>query len=83
MRYLNLTLCTDYCFRFFSSLNKKWVLDLVNVILKVTNISPPEAIADAIEQTLRVTKALTFDSFSSIRVNFYHDFAEVPQNNKT
>ena len=51
--------------------------------MKVTNIWPPETIADAIGQILRITKALAFDNTFSIRTNFYHDLAGVPQNNKT
>ena len=56
---------------------------MVNVRVRVANISPPEIIADTIGQTLRVTKALAFHNTSSIRINFYHDLVEVPQNNKT
>ena len=51
--------------------------------MKVTNISPPETIVDPIGQILRITKVLAFDNNLSIRINFYHDLAEVPQNNKT
>ena len=50
--------------------------------MKVTNILPPEIIADAIGQTLRITKALAFDNALSVRINFYHYLSEVPQNNK-
>ena len=51
--------------------------------MKVTNIWPPETIADAIGQILRITKALAFDNTLSNRINFYHDLPEVSQNNKT
>ena len=51
--------------------------------MKVTNISPPETIVNAIGQTLRITKVLAFDSTSSIRNNFYHNLTELPQNTKT
>ena len=47
--------------------------------MKVKNILPPETIADAIRQTLIITKALAFDKNLSIRINLYHNLAEVPQ----
>ena len=47
---------------------------MINVIVKVTNILPPERIVDAIGQTLCITKALVFDKTLSIRTNFYYDF---------
>ena len=49
--------------------------------MKITNILPP--IVDAFGQTLSITKALAFDNTLSIRINFYYDLAEVPQNNET
>ena len=42
---------------------------------------PP--IVDAFGQNLSITKALAFDNTLSIRINFYYDLAEVPQNNET
>ena len=79
---LILTLHPYHCIHFLRALNKKSTFDLVNVIVKVRNISPAGTIADAIEQTLHITKASAFDNTSSIRINFYHDLAEVPLNNK-
>ena len=62
-------------------MNKRSVFDLVNVTVKITNILPP--IVDAFGQNLSITKALAFDNTLSIRINFYYDLAEVPQNNET
>ena len=67
---LILKLHTNHCFRFLSALNENSTFDLVNVIVKVINISPPETIFDAIGQTLDITKALAFGITSSIRINF-------------
>ena len=69
---------TNYL-HFVSALNEKTKLDF---IVKIKIISPPEKITDAV-QTIRVTKGLAYDKTSSVTINFYNEFCDVPQKEKT
>ena len=55
----------------------------MHVIVKIQSISSPETITDEIGQTIRVTKALACNNTSSVTENFYNEFCDVPQKEKT
>ena len=70
-------------FHFPSALNEKSKFVLVHVIVKFKSISPPEIITDAIGQIIHVTKGLVYNNTSTVTINFYNEFGDVPQREKT
>ena len=57
--------------------------DLVHVIVKIKSNSSSETIADAMGQIICATKGLAYDNTSSVTINFYNEFFDVPQRKKT
>ena len=49
-------------FGFLSALNEKSILDVVKILVKLTNILPPQTNVNPFGQNIHVTKALAFDN---------------------
>ena len=47
----------------FSALNEKPIYAIINVVVKITNILPPETITNVLNQQMQVTKVLAYDKF--------------------
>ena len=63
-------LCFD-----FSALNEKPIYAIINVVVKITNILPPETITNVLNQQMQVTKVLAYDDTNSININVYGELA--------
>ena len=55
----------------FSALNEKPFYAIVTVVVKTTNILPPETITNVLNQQMQVTKALADNDTNSININVY------------
>ena len=53
----------------FSALNEKLIYAIINVVVKITNILPPETITNTLNQQMEVTKVLADDDKNLINVN--------------
>ena len=53
----------------FSALNEKPIYAIINVVVKITNILPPETITNTLNQQMEVTKVLADDDKNLINVN--------------
>ena len=62
------------CFVFIA-LNEKPIYAIVNVVVKITNILPPETITNVLNQQMQVTKVLAYDDTNSININVYGELA--------
>ena len=59
----------------FSALNEKPIYAIINVVVKITNILPPETITNVLNQQMQVTKVLAYDDTNSININVYGELA--------
>ena len=55
----------------FSALNEKPIYAIINVVVKITNILPPETITNVLHQQMQVTNVLAYDDTNSININVY------------
>ena len=55
----------------FSALNEKPIYAIINVVVKITNILPPETITNVLNQQMQVTKVLAYDDTNSINIDVY------------
>ena len=55
----------------FSALNEKLIYAIINVVVKITNILPPETITNVLNQQMQVTKVLAYNDANSININVY------------
>ena len=55
----------------FSALNEKPFYAIVTVVVKTTNILPPETITNVLNQQMQVTKALADNDTNLININVY------------
>ena len=53
----------------FSALHEKLIYAIINVVVKITNILPPETITNTLNQQMEVTKVLADDDKNLINVN--------------
>ena len=58
------------CFVFIA-LNEKPIYAIVNVVVKIINILPPEIMTNVLNQQMQVTKVLAYDDTNSININVY------------
>ena len=68
--YKEIVLSKLVCF-VFSALNEKPIYAIINVVVKITNILPPETITNVLHQQMQVTKVLAYDDTNSININVY------------
>ena len=59
----------------FSALNEKPIYAIINVVVKITNILPPETITNVLDQQMQVTKVLVYDGRNLINFNVYGELA--------
>ena len=59
----------------FNALNEKPIFAIINVVVKITNILPPETITNVLNQQMQVTKVLAYDDTNSININIYGELA--------
>ena len=59
----------------FSALNEKPIYAIINVVVKITNILPPETITNVLNQQMQVTKDLAYNDTNLINVNKYGKLA--------
>ena len=59
----------------FSALNEKPIYASINGVVKITNILPPEAITNVLNQQMQVTKVLAYDDTNSINIDVYGELA--------
>ena len=59
----------------FSALNEKPIYVIINVVVKITNILPPETITNVLNQQMQVTKVLAYNDANSININVYGELA--------
>ena len=59
----------------FRALNEKLIYAIINVVVKITNILPPETITNVLNQQMQVTKVLAYDDTNSININVYGELA--------
>ena len=55
----------------FSALIEKPIYAIINVVVKITNILPPETITSVLNQQMQVTKVSAYDGTNSININVY------------
>ena len=55
----------------FSALIEKPIYAIINVVVKITNILPPETITSVLNQQMQVTKVSAYDDTNSININVY------------
>ena len=63
----------------FSALNEKPIYAIINVVVKITNILPPEAITNVLNQQMQVTKVLAYNDTNSININVYGKLANTTE----
>ena len=59
----------------FSALHEKLIYAIINVVVKITNILPPETITNVLNQQMQVTKDLAYNDTNLINVNKYGKLA--------
>ena len=59
----------------FSALNEKLIYAIIDVVVKITNILPPETITNVLNQQMQVTKDLAYNDTNLINVNKYGKLA--------
>ena len=59
----------------FSAFNEKPIYVIINAVVKITNILPPETITNVLNQQMQVTKVLAYDDTNSININIYGELA--------
>ena len=52
---------------------------IINVVVKITNILPPETITNVLNQQMQVTKVLAYDDANLISINVYGLLANTVQ----
>ena len=62
------------CFA-FSALNEKPIYAIINVVVKITNILPPETTTNVLHQQMQITKVLAYDDTNSVNINVYGELA--------
>ena len=55
----------------FSALIEKPIYAIINVVVKITNILPPETITSVLNQQMQITKVSAYDDTNSININVY------------
>ena len=55
----------------FSVLNEKSIYAIINVVVKITNLLPPETITNVLNQQMLVIKVLAYDDTNLININVY------------
>ena len=55
----------------FSALNEKPIYAIINVVVKITKILPPETITNVLDEQMEVTKVLAYDDTNSINIDVY------------
>ena len=63
----------------FSALNEKPIYAIINVVVKITNILPPETITNVLNQQMQVTKVLAYDDTNSINIDVYGELANTTE----
>ena len=63
----------------FSALHEKLIYAIINVVVKITNILPPETITNVLNQQMQVTKVLAYDDANLISINVYGLLANTVQ----
>ena len=61
----------------FSALSEKPIYTVLNVVVKITNILPPEKITNVLNQQMQLTKVLEYYDISSININVYEELANI------
>ena len=52
-------------------MNEKPIYAIINVVVKITNILPPETITNVLNEQMQVTKVLAYLDTNSININVY------------
>ena len=55
----------------FNALIEKPIYAIINVVVKITNILPPETITSVLNQQMQITKVSAYDDTNSININVY------------
>ena len=58
-----------------NALNEKPIYAIINVVVRITNMLPPEAITNVLNQQMPVTKVLAYNDTNLININVYGKLA--------
>ena len=72
--YKKIIVSKRVCF-VFSALKEKPIYAIVNVVVKITDILPPETITNVLSQQMQVTRVLAHDDTNLININVYAELA--------
>ena len=67
--YLQKIIVSQLVYFVLSAQNEKPIYGIINVVVKITNILPPETITNVLNQQMQVTNVLAYDHTNSININ--------------